>query len=54
MTLPSEIRLQASCLGKADLSELIFQVKVHSGTKNPFHIYFPKKERERGGSFRRR
>lgn len=42
MTLPAEIRIQAGCLGNADLSELIFQLTVHSGTKNPFHIYFPK------------
>lgn len=42
MTLPAEICLQVGCLGNADLSELIFQLTVHSGTKNPFHISFPK------------
>lgn len=42
MILPAEIRLQASCHGSTDLSGLIFELTLHSGTKNKFHIYFPK------------
>ena len=42
MILPSEIRVKASCNGSHDLSGIIFQLRVRSGSKNPYHIYFPK------------
>jgi hypothetical protein len=42
MTLPPIIKLTVDCPEGGDLSGLIFQMRVTSGTKNPFYIYFLK------------
>jgi hypothetical protein len=42
MTLPPVIQLRVSSPEGGDLSGLIFQMRVTSGTKNPYYIYFPK------------
>jgi len=42
MTLPPIIHLKVDCPKGGDLSGLIFQLRVTSGTKNPYYIYFPK------------
>ena len=42
MTLPPILVLQAHCPQYEDLSGLIFGMRVVSGTKNFYHIYFPK------------
>lgn len=42
MTLPPIIELRVSNPAGGDLSGLIFQMRVTSGAKNPYHIYFPK------------
>lgn len=42
MKLPLVIELEVHCPQGADLSGLIFQMRVTAGTKNPFYIYFPK------------
>jgi hypothetical protein len=42
MTLPPIIKLIIDCPEGGDLSGLIFQMQVSSGTKNPFYIRFLK------------
>jgi hypothetical protein len=42
MTLPSVITLNVSSPDGGDLSGLIFQLRVTSGTKNLYYIYFKK------------
>jgi hypothetical protein len=42
MTLPPTITLKTICPQGGDLSDIIFKVRVTSGTKNQYYIYFPK------------
>lgn len=42
MTIPPIIELRVSSPEGCDLSGLIFRMRVTAGTKNPYHIYFPK------------
>ena len=42
MQLTPIIQISVSCNSGADLSGLIFGMRVSAGTKNPYHIYFPK------------
>ena len=42
MTLPPVIKLHVYCTGTGDLSGIIFGMEVRAGTKNPYHVYFPK------------
>lgn len=42
MKLPPVFLLEVDCRQRGDLSGLIFNMTVTSGTKNPYHIYFPK------------
>jgi len=42
MKLPAHIDLQVVCDIESDLSNIIVEIEVSSGRKNPYHIYFPK------------
>jgi hypothetical protein len=42
MTLPPTFTLTVDCPQGGDLSGLLLQMTVTSGTKNPYHIFFPK------------
>jgi hypothetical protein len=42
MKLPDKIYLQIECKKETDLVDLIVQLKVRSGRKNPYYIFFPK------------
>jgi hypothetical protein len=42
MDLPKELALQAVAEDIGDLSGLIFGMRITTGRKNPYHIYFPK------------
>jgi len=42
MKIPECIRVQVQCEGEADLSNLIVELTVRAGRKNPYQIYFPK------------
>lgn len=42
MKLPPVLTLKVDCPQGGDLSGLIFEMRVTSGTKNLYHIYFPK------------
>ena len=42
MTLPPQVDLRARCADVADLSDLIFEMQITAGSKNPYRILFPK------------
>ena len=42
MRVPNELLLRVTCPTSADLKDLIVQLRVKAGTKNPYVIYFPK------------
>ena len=46
MKLPDKIHLQIECHKKTDLKGLIVQLKVRSGKKNPYYIFFPKTDED--------
>ena len=46
MILPSKLRLRARSPWPAPLSGIIFGMKITSGYKNPYFIYFPKTDGE--------
>lgn len=46
MTLPLVITVKVDCPEDGDLSGLIFTMKVIAGSKNPFHICFPKTSKD--------
>src|ERR1041385_24901 len=42
MTLPPDIELRARCAEASDLSDIIFEMQITAGSKNPYTILFPK------------
>ena len=46
MKLPEKIDIQVVCDDESDLGNIIVQMTVRAGTKNPFLIYFPKTNKE--------
>jgi hypothetical protein len=46
MKLPPQIELRAKCSEAADLSDIIFEMQVTAGSKNPYRILFPKTARD--------
>src|ERR1700741_4058174 len=42
MKVPEHITVQVVCEGEADLIGIIVELKVTTGRKSPYHIYFPK------------
>lgn len=46
MKLPERIDIQVVCDGEGNLGDIIVQMTVRAGTKNPFLIYFPKTNKE--------
>ena len=42
MTLPPQIELRAKCTEVSDLSDIIFEMQITAGSKNPYRILFPK------------
>jgi hypothetical protein len=44
MNIPETIFAQVSCKSCTDLGDIIIQLKVKAGRKNPYYIYFPKTE----------
>jgi hypothetical protein len=42
MDLPPSVALQVSCEDEVDLSGLIIGMRISTGRKNPYHVYFPK------------
>ncbi len=46
MKLPERIEIQVVCDGESNLGDIIVQMTVRAGTKNPFLIYFPKTNKE--------
>jgi hypothetical protein len=42
MTLPPEIELKARCAEAPDLSDIVFEMQITAGSKNPYTILFPK------------
>jgi hypothetical protein len=46
MTLPPQIELRARCAEVPDLSDVIFEMQITSGSKNPYRIIFPKTTRD--------
>lgn len=45
MRIPERLMLQVVCEDATDLSGLIVELKVTTGRKNPYRIYFPKTDR---------
>lgn len=46
MKLPQQIDIQVMYDNDRNLEDIIVRMIVHSGTKNPFYIYFPKTNNE--------
>ena len=46
MTLPPQIELRARCSEASDLSDIIFEMQITAGSKNPYRILFPKTTRD--------
>ncbi len=46
MKLPEKIDIQVVCDGESNLDDIIIQMTVLAGTKNPFLIDFPKTNKE--------
>jgi hypothetical protein len=46
MTLPPQIELRARCAEAPDLSDVIFEMQITSGSKNAYRIIFPKTTRD--------
>jgi hypothetical protein len=46
MKLPSQINIQVICNDERNLGDIIIRMIVHAGSKNPYHIYFPKTNKE--------
>jgi hypothetical protein len=42
MMLPPQVELRASCSDASDLSDIIFEMQITAGSKNPYRILFPK------------
>jgi hypothetical protein len=42
MTFPPQVELRARCAEASDLSDLIFEMQITAGSKNPYRILFPK------------
>lgn len=45
MNVPERIQVQLICDGHLELDKIILQVEVISGTKNHYHIHFPKTDK---------
>lgn len=46
MKLPPHIELRARCSEVSDLSNIIFEMQITAGSKNPYRIIFPKTARD--------
>ncbi len=46
MTVPPQIELRAGCAEASDLSDLVFEMQITAGSKNPYCILFPKTTRD--------
>jgi hypothetical protein len=42
MTLPPQIELRARCAEASDLADIIFEMQITAGSKNPYRILFPR------------
>ncbi len=46
MKVPEKMYLQIECKNETDLKDLIVQLKVRSGRKNPYYIFLPKTDED--------
>ena len=45
MRVPERLVVRVSCANDSDLSDIIVEMTVTSGRKNPYRVYFPKTDR---------
>src|SRR4051812_47873582 len=46
MMLPPQVELRARCSEASDLSDILFEMQITAGSKNPYRILFPKTTRD--------